>query len=249
MSLQNVQAEFTDIILSEDEQTDLLTPSENMIIYRNNILSNLINALFDTYSMVARLVGEDFFRITAKEYIHLYPSRSGNLHDYGEYFSDFLSEYPPIKNLPYLAEVAEFEWLCHQIHLAADHSPLDIKSLEQVSPDQYHLLHFILHPASRIVKFHYPLLRIIDLCKGNIDEEININEGGVKLLIIRRDLDILLLPLSSADFTFLHALHHNKTLSEALEETLLIDSEFNLDERLPVWIQDKTIVDFKNNGD
>lgn len=244
MSLQNAQAEFTDIIFSEDEQTSILMPSENMIIYRNNILSNLINALLDTYPMIARLVGEDFFRITTKEYIHLYPSRSGDLNNYGEYFGDFLSEYPPVKNLPYLAEVAEFEWLCHQLHVASDHAELNIKSLEEVPPDQYQMLHFILHPASRVMKFHYPILRIIDLCKGDMDEEININEGGVKLLVTRRHLEVVLITLSPADFTFLNALQDNKILAQALEEALAVDAEFNLEQRLPEWIQDKTLVDF-----
>lgn len=249
MSLQNELAEFAEIIFSEDEQTDILMPSQNMIIYRNNMTSNLVNTLLETYPMVARLVGEDFFRITAKVYIHRYPSRSGNLHDYGEYFSDFLAEYPPVKNLSYLAEVAEFEWSCHLLHFASDHAALDLKSLEKISPDQYHKLHFILHPASRIIKFHYPILRILDLCKGEIDEQINVNDGGVNLLIIRRDVEIMLVSLSQADFTFLTALHDNKTFSEALDAAMLIDSDFKLDERLPVWIQDKTIVDFYLSND
>lgn len=244
MSLQNVQAEFTEIIFSEDEHADIVTPSHNMIIYRNNITSSLMRALLDTYTLIAKLVGDDFFQVAAKEYIHLYPSRSGNLHDYGEYLSDFLAEYPPVKNLPYLAEVAEFEWSCHLLHFAGDHPALDLKALEHIAADQYHQLHFVLHPASRIIKFHYPILRIIDLCKGEVDEEININEGGVNLLIIRRHLDIMLAPLPTPDFIFLTALQNGKSLAEALEATLRSDSDFKLEEKLPVWVQDKTIVDF-----
>ena len=244
MSLQNEQAEFAEVLFAEDEHTDSVTPSQNMIIYRNNMMTNLKQTLHNTYPMIAKLVGEDFFRVAIKEYIHLYPSRSGNLHDYGEYFSDFLAEYPPVKNLPYLVEVAKFEWACHQLHFASDHAALDMKSLAAIAPEQYDQIHFVLHPASRIIKFHYPILQIIDLCKGATNAQIDINEGGgVNLLIIRRHLDIMLQPLSPADFTFLCALQHHNSLSEALEEALRVDAEFNLEARLPAWIQDKTIVD------
>lgn len=242
MSLQNAQAEFAEILLAEDESADLLLGSQNMSIYRNNVTTNLLNALQTTYAMITKLVGEDFFRIAAKEYIHLYPSRSGNLHDYGEYFSDFLAAYPPVKNLPYLAEVAEFEWACHTLQFAADHPPLDLNVLAHLSPNDYNCLNFTLHPAAQLIKFHYPMLRIIDLCEGKIDEEIDLQEGGVNLLIVRRHLDMMFLPLNTADFTFLNALQNHQTLADALEAALLIDAEFKLEERLSFWIQDKIIV-------
>ncbi|MBX3709165.1 MAG: putative DNA-binding domain-containing protein [Gammaproteobacteria bacterium] len=249
MSLQNSQAEFFEILFSNDEQQiDSFYPIQNITIYRNNIKATLIKTLLDTYPMVAKLVGEDFFRTTAKEYILYYPSRSSNLHDYGEYFDVFLTEYLPVKNLAYLAEVAKFEWYCHLLHFAANHAPFDIKKLENVSPDQYDSLHFILHPASYIVKFQYPLLQIVDLCKNQLNGCININEGGINLLLIRRDLDIMLAPLSEVEFSFLSALREELPLSDALKAALLIDPTFRLKEKLLTWIQDKTIVDFYNRS-
>jgi len=243
MSLSNIQAEFAEIFFSDDEDTHLLQPAHNMIIYRNNVTTTLIRTLLDIYPMIARLVGEDFFHTAAKEYIQRYPSRSSNLHDYGEYFSDFLDEYPPVKNLIYLAQVAKFEWACHLLHFAADHEAFNLQLLENIPQDQYAHLHFVLHPASHIMQCHYPLLRIIDLCKNEIDGIIDITEAGINLLIIRRDFEIRLVPLTVAEFTFLEALRDNKTLSEALDAAIFHDSEFKLDEKLPAWIQDKTIVD------
>jgi hypothetical protein len=249
MSLQNAQAEFLEIIFSDDEQTDALQPAQNMIVYRNNIITTLVRTLFDIYPMIVKLVGDDFFRMTAKQYISRYPSRSSNLHDYGQYFSDFLSEHPQCKDLVYLPEVARFEWACHTLHFAADHAVFDVRQLEKLSPSDYERLHFVLHPAAQLIKFQYPILRILDLCKNETDDEIHLTEGGINLLIIRRDLDILLTPLTPCDFTFLSALHDAKTLSASLQEALQIDPAFNLDEKLPAWIKDKTIVDcYLTNG-
>lgn len=244
MSLQNLQAEFAELLHSEDGHVEHVHPMQNIMIYRNNINNNLLQVLTDTYPLIAKLLGEDFFRLTSKKYLALYPSCSGNLHDYGEYFSDFLAEYQPLKDLIYLVEVAQFEWICHRISFSATHAALDIETLQSLTEDQYSQLHFALHPASCVKKFHYPITRIIELCHDEIDGTIDIHEGGVRLLIIRRELTISFLPLSIAEFTFLNALQDNKNLSEALELTLQVDSEFQLEEKLQQWVLDKTIVGF-----
>lgn len=244
MSLQNLQAEFLDILLSDTNETDgIIHPIKNSRIYRNNIQTNLIKALQHTYPLITKLLGEDFFHLTAKEYIKRYPSRSSNLNDYGEYFQDFLDEYPPVKNLTYLHEVALFEWTCHLIYSAADAPLFEIKKLESISPENHDRLRFTLHPASQLIKFYYPILRIIELCHDEVDDNIDLQEGGVHLLIIRRETEISLVPCEVADFAFLTALQENQTLAEALDIALKINPHFKLDEKLPLWIQNKTLVD------
>lgn len=244
MSLQNIQADFSEIIFSEDEHSDMLDTMPSMIIYRNNIISTLLRALFNTYPLVVSLLGEEFFKVAAKDYIRRYPSRSGNLHDYGEYFSDFLTEYAPINHLVYLSEVAIFEWYNHSLQFANDHAPFNIESLSQFSQNQYDALRFVLHPASRLHQFHYPILRIVDVCKNNIAEQLNLDhEPGENLLIMRLDFDLVIKSLSDAEFVFLACIRDNMVLSDALESTLLVDPAFKLDAKLPIWIQDKTIVD------
>jgi hypothetical protein len=262
MSIQNIQTEFAEALFSDDNNSssrgrpglnhagvnstgrrDLFQPFHHLSIYRHNVTANLVNTLLAAYPLIVRLVGENCFRSAAKAYIEDYPSRSANLHDYGAYFSDYLATYPPVKNLPYLTEVATFEWICHTLHFAADPIPFDVKILEIVSPEQYEHLHFMLHPASYVMQFHYPMLRIIDLCKGDMNEQIDVNEGGIQLLIIRRDLEIMLVPLTLADYTFLAAIQMGSSLLASLEAALTIDADFNLEEKLPAWIHDKTIVD------
>jgi hypothetical protein len=243
MNFQNLQAEFFDILLSRETKTDIFYPLYNVEIYRNNVTIILINTLLSIYPLIALLVGDDFFRMAAKAYIKSYPSRSSNLHDYGEYFSHFLTSYSPVKNLPYVAEVAHFEWTCHRLYFMTDHPLFNKKILEQISPDQFPQLRFILHPASQVINFKYPILRIIELCKGENNEMINIDIDGDRLLIIRRDLDIKLVSLGHAESAFLLALQSGASLSEAYNAAINIDVDFPLDQKLSQWVQDKTIVD------
>jgi hypothetical protein len=243
MSLLNVQAEFVEALSSTDYQTDVLTPISHLSIYRNTVSSSLINTLKTTYPLILALLGDEFFVMTAKEYMRQYPSRSGNLYDYGEYFSDFLTSYQPVHDLIYLAEVAEFEWASHVLYLAPNHTPFASQSLEHFSPDQQADLRFLLHPACWMRKFHFPILEIVDLCKSHRIDNIDIHGNGVNLLIIRREFDLVLLPLDQADYTFLQALNLNCTLAEALQAAEKIDAAYPLAEKLPAFFQNKVLVD------
>ncbi len=245
MTLQNLQVEFVELLLGDEDNAEWLQPSSNLFIYRNNIFNTLLHTLRECYPLVEKLVGEGFFRTAARNYIVTYPSLSSNLHDYGQYFSDFLTEYPPVKTLVYLPEVAKFEWLCHSLTFAPNHAPLDIQLLSNLTPEQQQNLRFTLHPASYVAQFHYPILDIIELCQGNIEEITNLPEAKAYLLIIRRQLDVSIAPLNLAEFLFLSALQENKTLSQALEITMQTDPSFQLDEKLPEWIKNKTIVGFE----
>jgi hypothetical protein len=152
-------------------------------------------------------------------------------------------EYEPAKELDYLSDVAKFEWAYHTLHFASEHAPFNLALLTNLSPEQYDDLHFILHPASRVLTFDYPILRIIDLCKNDVDEDVNLDAGGDNILIIRREWEIELFSLDTADYIFLSSLQNNMTLADALEETLQADSTFKLDEKLAMWIREKIIVD------
>src|SRR3990167_10192357 len=107
----------------------------NLAIYRNNIFATLMHTLKATYPLTLVLLGKDFFAMAAREYIRQYPSRSGNLHDYGEYFGNFLATYQPVHELIYLAEVAEFEWAFHTIYHAPNHPPFAAHSLTSFQPE------------------------------------------------------------------------------------------------------------------
>lgn len=244
MLLQNVQADFVEALLSKDSQPDLqVAPANHLAIYRNNIFSCLIETLQNTYPLIQTLLGVDFFQMTAKEYIRQYPSRSGNLHDYGEYFADFLSEYAPVHHLIYLTEVAEFEWACHRIYVAPDHPAFDLERLKQFTLPQYEQIRFVLNPASYLRKFHFPILKILELCVSDPEATVELNSDTTNLLIIRRELDISLASLPPEDFIFLEALSNHHTLQEALHLTQLSYPSYNLEDKLPGFVSEKIIVD------
>lgn len=244
MSLQNLQVEFIESMLADVNTHYHVREPERLCIYANNTLSALKNALIAVYPLIQALVGTDFFQQLITQYIHKYPSRSSDLHQYGAYFCDFIAEYEPCYDLIYLPEVARFEWACHAIYFAAEHAPLSVTALENISPDHYASLHFTLHPACQLHKFHYPILQIVDLCKGIHSDTVDIDAGGTNLLIYRKHNELMLMPLSESEYAFLTALECGKEVGLALSESLTIEPEFKLEQKLVKWISDKVIVDF-----
>ena len=69
----------------------------------------LIDAL-DVDDLVCRLVDKDFFAYAAYKYLREHPPHSRCLVEYGADFADFLARFAPCQDLPYLADVARFEW-------------------------------------------------------------------------------------------------------------------------------------------
>jgi len=129
-------------------------------VYRNNIFSGLTQALKDVYPVVERLVGEEFFKYCAHGYIVAHPSQSGNLHDFGNQFPEYLKTIEMAQQLVYLADVAALEWVYHVVFHACDALPLDINKLQNVPEEYYMLLRFVPNPANRLIQSPYPVLKI-----------------------------------------------------------------------------------------
>ena len=91
-----------------------------LAIYRASVQGNQRHALQAAYPVVARLVGSAFFAEAARAYGVAHPSRSGDLHRFGDRFAGFLASYPHAAGLPYLPDVARLEWARHRAALADD---------------------------------------------------------------------------------------------------------------------------------
>ncbi len=205
-------------------------PGERLVqIYRNNTFASLTAALDAVYPVVARLVGEEFFRYAANQYIHAHPSTSGNLHDFGGRFAAFLATFAPAATLPYLPDVARLEWAYHRVFHAAEHGPLSPDRLAEVPPAQHGNLIFGLHPATRLLESDYPVLRIWQANQpGATDEQIDLGEGGDRLLVFRRGLEIEFKRLSHGEFVLLRAFSFERRFDEASATALEVEAALDL---------------------
>lgn len=228
-------------------RTNRLSGKRRMQVYRNNMLIGLTEVLRAVYPVICCLVGDDFFRYTAAQYIRRYPSTSGNLHEFGGWFADFLRAFEPASSLAYLPDVASFEWAYHQVFHAAEHLTLDRVALSRLPEDRYGELAFRLHPASRLLNSDYPILRIWQVNQADYlgDQTVDLAQGGVRLLVIRREnMDIEIHALEEGEFALLQALAEGHSLATACEHAFNAQADFDLATQLGRHLSRGTLVDF-----
>jgi hypothetical protein len=222
------------------------TPEQHLQIYHNNVFESLTGALRAVYPVIERLVGEGFFRYAADAYIRRDPPVSGNLHDFGNRFADFLEQFSPAAGLPYLPDTARLEWAWHEAFHAADAAPLDPATLAQVPPDKYAELRFRLHPSVRLLASDYPVLRIWQVNQPDYtgDPAVDLAEGGVRIRVGRRQLTVELARLTPGEQALLGTLAAQCTFAEACEAALAAQPDLDITAALARQVQDMVLVDF-----
>ena len=254
-SLPELQAAFARAVIDRDQAhieewisaTPALDAPARIAIYRNNVFGNYRNTLRQVYPVVLALVGEAFFDRAAEVYAARYPSRSGDLNDFGGQLGDFLAEWPPSAHLVYLRDVAKLEWAMESAFHAADATPLDLQALAAVSPDTFSKLRFDLHPASRIVDSPYPILRIWEVNQPGYsgDQTVQLDAGGDALLVIRRDSAVELEALSPGELVLLQDLARGKSLGEAHVHAIEAEPALDLSALLRRHVLGGTLVGFR----
>lgn len=215
-------------------------------IYRNNYRGNLHDALTSIFPVVAQIVGTDFFRHLAYQFIQHYPSHSGNLHDYGAELPNFLATFSATQHLPYLPDVATLEWACHQTYYAPDAPPFDVTRLQQIPAAQYADLAWLCHPACWLGYSAYPVANIWHAHQADAspDFHIDLDRGGGSVLVRRTEGTVEVNTLTAATAAWLHRIQSGATMGTATDATLAIHPDFDLSATLSNLVTQGVLIDF-----
>lgn len=221
-------------------------PTRRFNVYRNNVFVSLTDLLQAYFPVVARLVGEEFFRAMARALIVSDPPRSPILSRFGAHFPAFIQRFPPAWDLPYLADVARLEWLQQRAYHARDQNPLTAEELGAIPAEQIPGVIFELHPSVGLLASRFPA---VSIWRTNaLDAEvkpISLDEGGEAALVVRPQLDVHVVPLPVAADTFVALLMMSCTISEAAGASLLANREFSLQQSIALLIESGAIANFE----
>lgn len=233
--------------------------AQRFSVHRNNRMASLVEALASSFAVVQMLVGEAFFQASARAFIRQHPPTSPVLADFGERFADFLAEFPPALELPYLADVARLEWLRQCALYAADACPLpeaDLRALI-VQPERLAQHRWYLHPALGVLTSPYPVVSIW-AAHQHADEDqvrhamrsIHLGDGGnsgAEAALVLRSTDgwsAEVVPVSVAQARLVEVLREQGSLAQAVQAALGADPELDVSATLAllwsrgVWISD-----------
>lgn len=204
-------------------------PQSRFAVYRNNVLSSLINALADNYPVVVQLVGEEFFRGMAGVYVQSAPPRSPVMSDYGDDFAEFVEQFEPAACVPYLSDVARLERLHVQAWHAADAEPMAQELIVEAlsSPTLTRHLKIGLHPSLRLLQSPFAVVTIWAAHQHETPVPFEAFPAQ-NALVLRHGLDVEVFAISHAAHGFITALQQGVSLSAAIEASIDLDLEHTL---------------------
>ncbi|MGE5145517.1 MAG: putative DNA-binding domain-containing protein [Candidatus Eiseniibacteriota bacterium] len=201
-----------------------IDPARRLQIHRNHLRTTLTDALAATFPTVEALVGAEFFRTLARDFIAVEPPGAPCLFEYGATLPNFIAVHPACRSLPYLADAARFDWQINVAYHAPDRPRLERDRLAALTPDLFSRVVLVPHPATQLLTSPYPLLDIWRLARAQgAGPTVDLDAGGVRLLVHRTDLDVGWRALTIAEYVFLDSLVQGVPLARAWDNALTFD--------------------------
>ncbi len=197
-------------------------------VYRNNVVVSLMEAMGETFPSVKIILGEENFATVARIFIANHPPKSAMMQAYGGEFPEFLKNFQPLRNSPFVVDVANVEKFWIEAYHALDAQPLDGAQLGAIDPEQLMTIRFEVHPATSLVTSDYALFELFSV-RNNDLETFNIekNETSEGLLITRPQLSVEVNKLDYAGTVFFESIIASNTLGEAIEQAMQLDEQFD----------------------
>jgi hypothetical protein len=215
MSLARLQQDFLDAILAQEEPAD-----PRLALYHRGARGAWRGALEASYPVVRRLVGEAWFGEAAARFGAAHPSRSGDLHVYGEAFAPFLAGYRHAQALPCLADVARLEWAVHRCRHAADDAPFDYAALGRLAADALPEVRIRLRDCVGLVESAHPILAIWEANQPGRDGTPARAEGPDQVVVRRVGPEVVPVAVSPGEWVLLESFQRGETLAEAAAHCL-----------------------------
>lgn len=214
---------------------------ERISVYAGGYSARMQDGLSDVYETVQQILGEDAFGALSERYAQHYPSHEYNLSMVGRHLPQLIRKFP-VKDKPYLEDLAEFEWKLTESFHAFDERPFDRSQLAKIPLDVWESARLHFQPSVILFSSDWPVL---DLWKNrhNLKPEAKVEKKSQLILIGRRGVQMRCEVLDKTQFRMLEGLMKGRLLGEVCEEL----AETIESENLPIaewfagWVTDGLI--------
>ncbi len=240
MQLRELQRKFCREVLF-NESTGLasliepsgIEPHRRLQIYRNNIRFTLTESLQNIYPITQAIVGEEFFKYAAHEYIKQHQSTTGDLREYGDQFTSFIGVMKETQQIAYLASIAQVDWACHLAFHAKSAPTASIDSLKNISPEDYSRIKITLHPTVHSIASQFAIFDIWQYALSTLDntdetEPPNITSEKQAVLVCRSKSKVEVMHIGHAVHCLISYLKECCQLTTAFERILEEQPEFEM---------------------
>lgn len=229
-------------------------PAARFAVHRNNVVCSLVDALAETFPVVQALVGEDFFRAMAREFVAAHPPRTRVLAHYGDELAGFVERFAPARGLPWLADVARLEHARVRAFHAADTpalGPAGLAAALAAGGDDAGALRLACHPSVGVVDSAHAVVSLWAAHQGDdpgaalVAVDCDAPEAA---LVVRAGLDVLVLRLPPGAAAFVAALQGGEDLAGAASHGEAAAGCFDLAAALALLVAHAAIAAPQNGG-
>ncbi len=236
LALRDLQAAFAAHVTGADRADllavvagDTIPAAARLGIYRHHVFESLGTALAATFPTVQALVGADFFRRLARDFVTLSLPAQPVLAEYGAGLPAFIAGYEPAGGLPYLIDIARLDWALNLAFHAPEARRLAAADLSAIAAERLPSMSLALSAGAALLHSCYPLDRIWQASQpGAAGETVDLNSGGADLLILRRAHDAAFVSLSAGEAALISSLVEDKSLEVAAGAALQVEPAFDL---------------------
>lgn len=230
-------------ILKDISETGPFSPEQRFQVYQNNLLFILCDVLKSIFPVCARLVSDDFFLYTARNYIKIHPPTSGDMTFYGDQFPEFLADFAPLKEHPYIPDVAALEWAVYLSSQETQSENLDMAALSDLQEDKIPQLRFQFQPHVQLVHSTYSIDQLWHAVMNNQTEmltDITLS-SETYLILFRKDDQVTFTSISKDVYVFITALYQGETFGDATAQALEIDEDFAPEQHLSYFFSNQIL--------
>ncbi|MEW6055516.1 MAG: DNA-binding domain-containing protein [Bdellovibrionota bacterium] len=163
-----------------------LSREKRLDIYANGYFMRLLECMASDFEVVHRLIGPHVFRSLVAEYLSKHPSKTFSIDDVGEHFPRFLRYSETTNEMPWLADLAQLEWLCYLSIYAHDLPGFDRGKLAKMSEDDWAGATLALDSSVRLFRSSWSIDELWELEELDLEQA---KEDQCRLVVYRRNFN------------------------------------------------------------
>lgn len=203
-------------------------PKDRLRIHRRHYETSLVTALLGKFPATVWLVGSQFIAEAARQYVCTRPPQRPCIAEYGADFPDFIAGLPCSEHLPYLGHFARLECQVGYVAIAVDQPAIAREALAAIPAERVANTVLGLQPGLQYLSASWP---VDDLFKVYLSEaapeRLEFDPEQVWIEVRGARGEFRLERLTQAEFTFRAALTERRSIGDALEGALAIDSSLD----------------------
>jgi hypothetical protein len=206
-----------------------------------------VENLIRRFPAVLRMAGREMFNILARSYMQREGAAAAPVaDDFGGDFPAFLEDCHTASNLPYLPDLARFEWMRWKAWLAPARASLSGKHLCAVPPRLAPRLIFEIQPSLGIIASPYSIVSIWETYTA--DDETrrkSRGRGWEEAMVVRVDAAVRIRRMPPGAYQFIDKIRKGATLIAALEAANDWSAQFDMPFALKWFAWSRAITSFR----